>query len=245
MAPDRDRPIDAGARGDVGGHLAEELAELALTLHDEPSFAETVDRVLEFALKALDCAYAGVLLVHRGGRVETFAATHDVIAELDRVQFELGEGPDVELVSDRHGVLVEDVAREGRWPRWAEKVGTLGIRSMVGTRLYTTATTLGSLNFYDPRPDHFDLADQSVAHLLARHAAVAMDRANEQANLWRAIEARQVIGQAQGMLMERFSVDGDRAFAILRRYSQDHNIKLHAVAEQLIASRELPTTPPG
>ena len=105
--------------------------------------------------------------------------------------------------------------------------------------MYTSATTIGSLNLYDEEPNHFSVEDQQVAHILARHAAVALDSAKDTANLWRAIDARKTIGQAQGILMERFSIDADRAFAVLRRYSQDNNIKLHAVAERLIATRKL------
>jgi GAF domain-containing protein len=228
-----------GVSPDDDASIAEELAELALTLREEPTLEETVDRVLEFTLKALDCAYAGVVLVRKGA-VATFAATHEVVAHLDQVQFELGEGPDVDIVTDRHGVLVPDVAAETRWPDWARKVESLGIRSMVGTRLYTTSTTIGSLNAYDPAPHHFDVDDQAVAHLLARHAAVAMDAVSDAAHLWRAIDARALIGQAQGILMERFDVDADRAFAILRRYSQDHNVKLRTLAQRLVEERTLP-----
>jgi GAF domain-containing protein len=220
--------------------IAEELAELALTLRDEPTLEETVGRVLEYTLKALDCAYAGVILVRKGGAVETFAATHELVAHLDQVQFEQGEGPDIDIITDRHGVLVPDVRAETRWPAWARQVGEAGIRSMVGTRLHTSSHVIGSLNAYDPAPGHFDVDDQAVAHLLARHAAVAMDTATDAANLWKAIDARALVGQAQGILMERFRVDADQAFAILRRYSQDHNVKLHTVARRLIDEGTLP-----
>ena len=63
-------------------------------------------------------------------------------------------------------------------------------------------------------------------------------RGNE--NLWKAIDARNLIGQAQGILMERFGVDAEQAFGVLRRYSQDNNLRLAVVAERLIA-----TNPPA
>ena len=219
---------------------AEEFAEMALTLHDVDSFSEAVDRVLDFAVKALNCAYAGVIVVHERQRVETVAATSPLVAELDAFQLECGEGPDLEVVTDRHGVLVPDVRNETRWPRWAERVAAAGVRSMLGTRLYTTSTVIGSLNFYDVEVDRFGPEDVDVAHLLACHAAVAMDSARETEHLWKAIDARNLIGQAQGILMERFAVDADQAFAVLRRYSQDNNLKLHVVAERLIRTRDLP-----
>ena len=217
----------------------EEFAELALDLHDVP-FGETVERVLEYAVKALDCDYAGVILVHAGGGVETMSATHPVVAELDAIQLECDQGPDLELIADRHRVLVRDTETDERWPQWSRKVVAAGIRSMLGTRLYTTKTTIGSLNFYDREPDRFDETDADVAHMLARHAAVAMESARGTENLWKAIDARNLIGQAQGILMERFGVDADQAFGVLRRYSQENNVRLNVVAEKLIATRRLP-----
>jgi GAF domain-containing protein len=218
---------------------AEAFAELALSLHDT-SFEVTVDRVLDFAVTALGCAHAGVIVVHPGHRVETVAATHPVVATLDKIQMDLGEGPDIEVIKDRTSVKVTDVLTDERWPRWAAEVAAAGVRSMVGTRLHTASATMGSLNLYDPEPGRFDEVDVDVAHMLARHAAVAMSSARGNETLWKAIDARNLIGQAQGILMERFGVDAEQAFGVLRRYSQDNNLRLAVVAERLIATRELP-----
>ena len=221
------------------GH-ADEFAEMALSLYEVGSFQDTVDLVLEFAVKALNCSYAGLIVIHDGRCAETVAATHPLVADLDAIQMECGEGPDLEVIADRHGVLVPDATREQRWPRWAQRVAETGVRSMLGTRLYTTSTVIGSLNFYDTQTEKFGAEDVDVAHLLARHAAVAMECARDTEHLWKAIDARNLIGQAQGILMERFGVSADQAFAVLRRYSQDHNLKLQLVAQRLIEGRVLP-----
>jgi len=132
----------------VTGQLdAEEFAELAGDLRDVP-FGHTVERVLEFVVKALSCAYAGIL-VHARGRVETVAATHPLVAELDAIQMECDQGPDLEVIADRHGVLIRHAEVDERWPQWSEKVVAAGIRSMPGTRLYPAQTSIGSLNFFD------------------------------------------------------------------------------------------------
>ena len=219
---------------------AEAFARLALDLHDVDGLDETVERILEFTVKTFGCGYAGVILVHGGSRVETVAATDPVVAGLDAVQLEAGEGPDLELIADRHEVIIRDVREESRWPRWCEAVADAGIRSMLGSRLYTSQQVIGSLNLYDPEPGAFDEADADVAHMLARHAAVAMQHARGDEHLRKAVDARNLVGQAQGILMERFDLDADRAFEVLRRYSQHHNTKLHLVAQQLIDSRTLP-----
>lgn len=220
--------------------FAEDLAEMAVALHDEPTLEETIERVLEYSLKAVDCAYAGVIFVHGQSRLETVAATSPIVAELDKVQLEHGQGPDIDVLSDpRQTVLVNDTETDERWPQWAAAMASAGVRSMLGTRLHLASSTIGSLNLFDTRPNHFTEEDRDVAHIFARHAAVALSSARDSDNLWKAIDARRLIGQAQGILMERFSVDADQAFAVLRRYSQDHNIKLHHVAQRLIDTREL------
>lgn len=219
---------------------AESFAELALDLHEVSTLDETVERILEFATKSFNCAYAGVILVHEGSRVETVATNHEVVAHLDKVQLESGEGPDLEIIADRPGVLVRDVRTETRWPTWCAAVDAAGVRSMLGSRLYTTRKVLGSLNLYADGVDAFDSYDVDVAHMLARHAAVALEAARGTEHLLKAVDARNLIGQAQGILMERHGLDATQAFAVLRRYSQDNNVKLHVVAQQLIETRSLP-----
>jgi hypothetical protein len=55
-------------------------------------------------------------------------------------------------------------------------------------------------------------------------------------DLWRAIDGRNLIGQAQGILMERYQLTAEQAFALLRRYSQAQNVKLAILALQLVES---------
>ena len=218
---------------------AEEFAELALALHDV-TVEETVEKVLEFTLKAIGCDYAGVIFVHGKHYIETAAATDPIVAKLDAMQMEVGEGPDVSVIADRLGVIVSDTRSESRWPTWAARVYDAGIRSLLSVRMYTDEETIGTLNAYSRHPEAFDVDDQAVAHVLARHAAVALGNARKIENLWLAVDARKRIGQAQGILMERFDLTADQAFAVLLRYSQDNNMKLRVVADRLVETRELP-----
>jgi GAF domain-containing protein len=218
----------------------EEFARMALELHNEGTVGETVDRVLEYALKAVHADYAGVVFVHGRRRVDTAAATDPIVEQLDNIQAECGEGPDIDLLTDRYSVIVGDTRSETRWPTWAARVAQLGVRSMLSVRLYTSSTTVGTLNLFDRAPDRFDVSDQEIAHVLARHAAVALANARNTENLWQAIDARKRVGQAQGILMERYGLNEDQAFAVLVRYSQNSNIKLREVAERLVATRDLP-----
>lgn len=223
--------------------FAEELAELAIRLHDEPTVEETLDRVLEYAVSALDCTYAGIIFVHGGQRLETAAATDPRVESLEELQMRLGEGPDLDVLEDRLVVLISDTRADRRWPRWAELVAATGLRSQLAVRLYTSASTVGTLNFYDEAPEAFTEDDLDMALLLARHAAVALAAARDLENVWQAVDTRKLIGQAQGMLMERYRLGPDQAMAVLLRYSQDSNLKLRLVAERLVETSRLPQVP--
>jgi GAF domain-containing protein len=223
-----------------GTDQAGDFADIASRLHDEDTLDDTIERVLEFAVRELDCSYAGVVFVLAKQRIETIAATDAIVEHLDKIQLDSGEGPDLDVLGERRGILVRDTATDDRWPVWAREVHDVGVRSVLTTPLETVEQTIGSLNFYDVRVDHFTPDDLDVALVLARHAAVALDAARNHDNLWRAIGSRHLIGMAQGILMERFALDADEAFAVLRRYSQDGNVKLHTVAERVVGSRRLP-----
>jgi GAF domain-containing protein len=218
---------------------ADEFAEIAASLHESDTFEETLDKVLEFALKAVGGDYAGVLFV-RHGQVDTVAVTDPVVARVDQLQTQLEDGPDVALARDRRSVLVEDTRTESRWPRWAKAAAEAGVRSMVGARLYIRGDVMGSMNVYAERPGNFTEDDQAVAQVLARHAAIALSNVEEQSGLLRALDSRKLIGMAEGILMERFDLDDDHAFGVLRRYSQTRNIKLRDVAQIIVDTRTLP-----
>jgi GAF domain-containing protein len=220
--------------------VADVFARLAVELHEESSVEETVEAVLQFALQAVKCTHAGVALSHRGGRLETVAVTDPVVEQSDQLQLECDEGPTLDVLAERDTVLVPDTGAELRYPDWAPKVAALGLRSVLSVRLATTGSTLGVLQLFNTEPYAFETDDDAVAHILARHASVALANARQEATLWQAIDARKLVGQAQGILMERFGIDSDQAFAVLRRYSQDHNIKLRDVAQRLIETRRLP-----
>ncbi|MFG1815498.1 GAF and ANTAR domain-containing protein [Kribbella sp. NPDC049174] len=218
---------------------ADLFAKLAVELHDSDGVGETVDAVAQFALQALNCSHAGVALVVRG-RPEVPAATDPMVAEIYQWQMACGVGPLVEAMRGDATLLVRDTATERRWPEWAAKVLSLGVRSVLDVPLSTAAGTVGILGLYNVEPDAFSADDEAIAHILARHASVAVATARNEESMAQAVDARKLVGQAMGILMERHGLDGDRAFAILKRYSQDTNTKLRDVAQELIDTRRLP-----
>ncbi|HEY0473619.1 MAG TPA: GAF and ANTAR domain-containing protein [Kribbella sp.] len=227
----------------AAAEAAKTFARLAIELHDASGVGETVDAVVAFALQALNCSYAGVALAARGAQPQIAAVTDPVVAEVYGLQLSSDKGPLVVAMRKRTTVLIRDTTTDDRWPEWAAKVAALGVRSVLDVPLATgrdTKRSVGVLGLYSPAPDAFDEDDEAIAHILARHASVALASARHEETMALAVDARKLVGQAMGILMERFDVDGDRAFAILKRYSQDTNTKLRDVAQQLVDTRKLP-----
>ena len=225
--------------------ISDRFAALATAMHDEPSVAQTLESVLTSARYAVACRHAGVMLVHGGNRVEVAAVSQAGLEQIDRIQVESGQGPDLEALAQDRPVLVADTLHESRWPRWAELVQGLDIRSLLAVPLATDLTTVGTLNLYDPEPNRFDRDDVAIARIFARHAAVALASARNLENVWLAVDARKIVGQAQGILMERYGLTADQALAVLMRYSRDTNTKLRRVAETVIHERVIPAVAAG
>ena len=225
----------------AGAGAAETFARLAVELHGAGGLEETVEAVVQFALQALDCSHAGIAL-HSRGRPQVPAATDPLVCEIFHHAMATGHGPLVEAMRTGQDILIRDTAIDPRWPQWAAEVRALGVRAVLDVPLTTGTDTVGMLGVYSTAPDAFGPDDIAVAHILARHASVALASARHEANLAQAVDARKLVGQAMGILMERFDLDSDQAFTVLRRYSQDTNTKLRDVAQQLIDTRRLPGT---
>jgi GAF domain-containing protein len=233
-------PVGRAGRASPVSVVAERFAQLALDLHSTGGVEETVEAVVEFALQALDCSHAGVALLVGGGRLQIPATTDPVVAEIYAMQVDGGEGPLTESMREHSMVRICDTATDDRWPEWAGRVRELGVGSALDVPLTTSASTVGVLTLYSVRPNAFGPDEDAVAQILARHASVAVANTLREANLAQAVDARKLVGQAMGILMERHQLTEDRAFEVLKRYSQTTNTKLRDVALQLIDNRKLP-----
>ena len=219
---------------------ATELARISMELLEQPDVDDTVLGIATYAKEVLDCNHAGIHLLTRR-RIETAAATDSVIEKADALQNELGEGPCLEVLRTKEDYyVVHDTATDPRWPQFAPLAADMGLHSILAVRLFTGQQTHGALNLYAHQVRNFDRDDTALALLFGQHASLALATARREEGLKVAVDARHLIGQAQGLLMERYGLNADQAFAVLRRYSQDNNIKLKDVAQSLIATRELP-----
>jgi len=220
--------------------MASVFAELSEELFSNPEGPLTFQRVVDRALEVVPgCDHCGLHLRKRRGKAESATSTDEIAAEADRLQDELQDGPCVDAAFQQENFVIRDVRTDERWPTWAARVADLGIRSSMSIRLTANDVTIGALNFYGDRPEAFD-GDHDIAMIFASHAAAAMANARLVGGLRNALDSRHTIGVAQGVLAVRYGISYERAFQVLHRYSNDHNIKLRDVAERVLETRELP-----
>jgi GAF domain-containing protein len=180
-----------------------------------------------------DVQYASITVKHADGRLETAAPTDRLICDVDAKQYQLQQGPCYEAAVDAVHVTAPRLATDSRWPEYAAAAVSAGIQAQAGIRLFDAKASNGALNLYSQREGAF--ADLDGLHELFSHqAGMAIDFARHIDQLQQAIETRQLIGEAVGVVMERFQLDDARAFGFLTRLSQNENIKLKVVAEQLV-----------
>ncbi len=186
------------------------------------------------------CDHAGVTLNSRGG-VVTRVSSDDVVRRANELQYELDEGPCLNMRRDQDTLVSNDLTNEDRWARWAKHVhADLRVHSMMSLLIYTDRTSFGALSLYASRAQGFDADDVAIGQGLAGHLAVIMAAGREIDQLGTAVHNRTIIGQAQGILMSRLNIDADQAFDYLRRISSHSNRKLVEVAAEIAGTRELP-----
>ena len=219
------------------------LADAARELEGEGGDPSgTMQRAVNLGVQLVRGAHeAGITVARKNGRIETPAATDELVVQVEALQEAHQEGPCLDALRRQEVVRSGDIGRDERWPAWGPKIASeTPIRSMLCLRLFTHEDVVGGLNLYSYEVDAFDDEDVEDAVLLAAQASVAIAASQEIAQLRVGMDGRTVIGQAQGILMERFGIDPTQAFAVLARVSQARNLKVRDVAEQLVVTRALP-----
>lgn len=225
------------AQGDFNRLLAAAARELAA----QPTTSNTLERAVHLAPGVIPSASCAGIALFRKGSIEVRATTDEHLRAIDELQGRLREGPYHSLLREEDVIVSHDLAHDDRWPSWGPTVvSTTGVRSALFLRLFATGGSLGAFSLYALRPGAFSDDDVAEAIALAAHVGVALAATEESEHLRAAVAGRTVIGQAQGILMERFGLDADTAFGVLVRYSTRANVKLRLIAEQIVATRDVP-----
>lgn len=218
--------------------LAQRMAELARASAAPRSVEQVLSDVTAAAMELIpDTDTAGVLLIGKGGKFDSVAGTSDLPHRLDELQMTFNEGPCVEAALDELIVRTDDFRFEERWPKYSNAMVEIGILSGLSFKLYTADRTAGALNLFAFKPNAFDAEDETTGVVLAAHAAAAILASRQGEQLESALSTRDRIGQAKGIIMERFGVDDVQAFEMLRRLSQDGNTRLIDIAQRVIDTR--------
>lgn len=231
-----------------GGALHEEIARLARSLHSQKSadmdVDNLVDEVTATAVRMLpNVHHAGISLVEpKSRRVRSVAATGPVPKDLDTLQEELQQGPCVDAVHEHMTVRINDFQTEDRWVEFIGRVlETTPVRSSLSIQLYTHDSEIDALNLYSERARTFTPHLEDLALAVAAHAAIGLATARRNDQFQTALASRDIIGQAKGMIMERFAVDAPAAFNLLVKLSQEKNTPLQLIAVQLVDTAHRPT----
>ncbi|MFL6155245.1 MAG: GAF and ANTAR domain-containing protein [Marmoricola sp.] len=214
------------------------LNTVARSLGEAREVDEVLHSIVVVACDSLpEIDHAGISITHRDGSIETRAWSDELVTELDQLQYDLNEGPCMDAVDPSVPddiVRVDDARHEQRWPNFIPAAISHGLRSQLGLRIYTEDKTVGGLNLYSTSTSAISHESELVAELFATHAATALGRVRKESQLTKALETRALIGQATGIVMERYGLDSHRAFDYLTRVSMTGNIKLRDLAAQLV-----------
>ena len=236
----------AGAPGAAPGReepsgVAKTLHELARIFHAGEHIEQVLHSIVRAAVIEVPAAdYAGITMVSPNA-VTTPVTTGPLAEKLDAIQYATGEGPCLSAAPHEQTVGVDDLSVDRRWPDFSALAGELGVRSILSIKLFVEGDSSGALNIYSGTPGAFDEEAESIGLLLASHAAVAVVGARTEAELRAALTTRDIIGQAKGVLMERYKIDGEDAFALLVKGSQATQRKLREVAELVARTGQDPS----
>jgi GAF domain-containing protein len=223
------------------GEWASLMADVARELQAEPDERQTLGRITKTAVGVVHgCISASITLTTRKRGLQSRAATDVAAEQADARQYELDEGPCLMSALERQPVYSGNLDQDERFPRWGPCAVALGFRSALAVQLFTDDQVYGALNLYSSERYAFTERAQEEARALAAHAAVALDAQRQVEGLSVAVGNRTVIGQAQGIVMERYGLSAQRAFDLLCRLASTEERKLSAVAEAIVRTRELP-----
>jgi hypothetical protein len=233
---------------DPHADLAGSMSGTVAALFSAGSVGETLAQLVALAVSTIDgCDYAGIFLVE-DRRISTPYSTDPIVIELDAIQHRTNEGPCLDAINGRVASYAEDLDDEPRWPTFGPAAAQAGVRSLLALPVQVNEDP-GALNLYARYPQAFGVIDRGKGMLLAAMAGMAFstariheDEERRAANFQAALATREMIGQAQGILMERERITPDEAFDILRRASQHLNIKLRDIAQNVVDTGERPDT---
>jgi GAF domain-containing protein len=213
----------------------------ALTDLDLHAPDELLDQILHVATRLVPGAEDASIVLAGGDELHTIAAAGDAALAADDIQRALGDGPSRSVLTERRTLRIADLSTDPRWAEFGPLAAEVGVRAALACPLPMPRKGLGVLSVYAGKPAVFDAAAELVLPVFAARASIAIAYADAVTNLRRAIESRQIIGQAVGILMERHRLSAKQAFDTLVTASQQSHIKLRELATRISETGEEPS----
>jgi hypothetical protein len=213
------------------------FALIAERVYAHGTFTEVYQAICETAVAALGPVHHASLMICANGRFSTAAATDDVARRIDAAEREIGSGPCHDAIVDEVPQLDADLTDGSTWPALAAFVlEHTPVRGMAGFRMVVDRRKVGALNLFSDNAGELSTC-LPQATMLAAFASVALAAVaghEEAAGLRRGLLSNREIGKAVGLLMAFHKISDDEAFEMLRKASQDMNVKLAEVAREVV-----------
>lgn len=209
------------------------FADLAWRITVRGDLDATLTAVADTAVTLVESCDLASVSIRKRSRIRTVAATDPAAVEIDRVQYRLEDGPCVRATTTGEPAVMHELASlDGTKPPVPD------VHAALSVPLTGPEGSFGSVNLYARRPKAFSEADMTLARLYGTHAALAITSVEKECHLREALDTRQTIGQAVGVMMERRRLAPDHAFQVLKRVSQDRNVKVRDLAQWLVETGE-------
>ncbi|MGA8332894.1 MAG: GAF and ANTAR domain-containing protein [Mycobacterium sp.] len=213
--------------------------QLVADLHQRASFdtPAMLRELIEGAASSMPGAqYAGITVTQRRRRSQTAAATHRYPVMLDEIASRHHQGPCLTAAALQDRLRIDDLHTEDRWPLYRdEALRQTPIRSILSYGIFREGATMAALSFYAEPARAFDDGSADLGLIFATHTALVWNMARRDQQFRTALVSRDIIGQAKGRLMERFDVDADKAFLMLKQMSQESNTQITQIAQQIVS----------
>jgi GAF domain-containing protein len=219
-----------------GGGAFHELAEV---LYRADTYPEVYEQLCRSAVDLVPgCDHACITTLGGGLAPELQAATDDVAARVDRLEWETGEGPCVDAILTQRFEWDPDITRDPTWPKLAQRViEETPVRGMIGFRIIAGERKVGALNLFSDEPGAFTEQAADAAAILAAFASVAVTAAGQKAearSLREGLASNREIGKAVGLLMATHAVGDEQAYAMIREASNALNLRLSRLARDIV-----------
>jgi GAF domain-containing protein len=216
------------------------LGGLSQIIYASDNFDEVYSAIVTTAVQIVDgCDHASIMQRGRDGRFHTAVSTDDIARTIDKLEQLHQEGPCLDAIVEDAPQFEDDLSDpETRWPALAEQVvRQTPVRSAAGFRIVVGNEKVGALNLFSDRVGGMTGHSADQAIILAAFASVAVSALHgkqEAKTLAAGLESNREIGKAVGLLMAFHKISDADAFTLLRKASQDMNIKLAEVAREVV-----------